>query len=540
MRSLFFLLIILVFGCGSPSIEDDRSVFNYNESNGISSLDPAAARNLENMWAVNQIFDGLVRLDEKLNVVPSVAQRWEILDSGRTYRFFLREDVVFHPSPLFSDTSGRQVVANDFVYSFERILDPKTASPGKWIFDKVDKDHPQGAFHAINDSVLDIHLKNPFPVFLGLLSTQYANVLPKEVVEYFGSDFRANPVGCGPFKLGFWMEDVALVLHKNDHYFRMGEAGVQLPYLDAVKISFVKDMTAEYLGLLQGKFDFMSGLHPAYKDEVLTPDGELRESLQDKIRLQKIPFVKTDYIGILVDDSIMQGHALSDRRVRQALNYAVDRESMVRYLRNNAVFEAGHGFIPRGLPSHDTTANYGYDFDLAKARTLLAEAGFPGGEGLPELELSTTSDYVDLCEFLQFQWQEIGVKCNIDVLASSSHREKVASSGAMLFRKSWLADYPDAENFLGLFYSKNFTPGGPNYTHYYSAQFDSLFESAIREVDDLKRRESYIAMDSLVMADAPVIPLFYDQVSHFVRNEVQGLNTDPVNMLDLSTVRKTR
>ena len=534
--TILLLLTSCLSACYEGSSETEKkAVFTYNESNGITSLDPAFARNLENMWAVNQVFDGLVALDENLEIQPSIAESWEVSDDRLTYTFSLRPNVFFHSSDLFPE-GNRAVTAADVLYSFNRILDEKTASPGKWIFDPLRSERP---IEVVNSSTLRLHLNKPFPPFLGMLCTQYANIVPEEIVEHFGNDFRSNPIGTGPFKFAFWMEDVALVFHKNEQFWEYDEEGVQLPYLDAVKVEFVRDMSAEYLGLLQGKYDFMSGLHSSFKDELLLPTGELREAFNDKLNFQRVPFIKTDYIGILVDDSaaILEGHPLKNRLVRQALNYSVDREAMVRYLRNNSVYEAGHGFVPKGLPAYNEKAKYGVRFDLVKAKELLKEAGYPDGKGLPSIPLSTTSDYVDLCEFLQFQWAQIGIQVEIDVLASSSHREKVAKSQALLFRKSWLADYPDAENFLMLFYSQNFCPGGPNYTHYSNQTFDSLYDAA-NLASPKERLSLYQSMDSLIMQDAPVIPLFYDQVSHFVRKEVIDFETNGVNMLELKRTKK--
>ena len=537
--TLLAVLMMAFFACGTVASEEEKKVFHYNESNGISSLDPAFARNLENMWAVNQLFDGLVELNDELEVQPLIAKSWTIDSTGKHYSFQLRSEVYFHPSIHFgTPDSTRKVTASDFKYSFLRIVDEKTASPGKWIFNQVDFEY-KGGFEVVNDSTFNIHLKAPFAPFLSMLSMQYCNVVPQEVVEATGADFRSKAVGCGPFKLAFWLENVALVFHKNTSFWQRDENNEALPYLDAIKIEFVRDMSAEFMGLVKGEYDFMSGIHPAYKDELLTPNGELNKEFHERLNFQRTPFLKTDYIGILVDEtaSEMQGHPLLNPLVRQALNYSFDRELMVRYLRNNAVVEAGHGFIPKGLPGYVESANYGVNYDLKKAKDLLREANYPEGEGIPPITISSTSDYVDLCEYLQHAWQKIGLNVEIDVLAGSAHREKVAKSQLMMFRKSWLADYPDAENFLGLFHSKNFCPDGPNYTHFKSLEFDSLFEAS--SLMPLQERErAYRKLDSLVMSSSPVIPLFYDQVSHFVSKDVLDFPTNPVNMLDLKRVQK--
>ena len=278
-------VVIILSGCFKPLEDDGKNIFYYNESAGITSLDPAQCRDLENMWAVNQLFDGLVELDSAMQVKPLIARSWDIVEGGTTYVFHLRNDVLFHDNEVFEGSKGRRVVAADFVYSFNRIVDASVASPGKWVFAQVDFDTNTG-FEAPNDSTFIVHLKQPFPPFLGMLTMQYCVVLPHEAIDYFGADFRANPVGCGPFKFAFWYENVALVYHRNAAFWQRDESGKSLPYLDAVKIDFVKDMSTEYLGLLKGDYDFMSGIHPAYKDELLDPFGQLSATYSDRLKFQ--------------------------------------------------------------------------------------------------------------------------------------------------------------------------------------------------------------------------------------------------------------
>ena len=196
-------LFILITACKSGRFENDgRTVFRYNESAGITSLDPAFARDQANIWAVNQLFNGLVQLDNDLKVKPCIAKSWEISPNGLGYTFHLRNDVFFRPDEAFEGKSERKVVANDFVYSLNRLLDDKLASPGAWVLKQVEKENNTYSFIAPDDSTLIISLKAPFPPFLGLLSMQYCSVVPHEAVDKYGADFRKHPVGTGPFKLG--------------------------------------------------------------------------------------------------------------------------------------------------------------------------------------------------------------------------------------------------------------------------------------------------------------------------------------------------
>lgn len=540
--SLVVISLIILTACGSDSLHDyDSTVFRYNESKGITSLDPAFARSLPLIWPVHQLYNGLVQLSDSLTVEPSIAQSWAVDESGLRYTFNLRTDVYFHSSPLFPDGKGRRVVANDFMYSFGRILNPAVASPGAWIFSVLDTDHPNTThgLRAINDSTLAIYLTKPFPAFLGLLSMPYAYVVPHEVVEHYGKDFRSNPIGTGPFYFKYWKEGEKLVLRKNPNYFEVDESGQRLPYLEAVNISFITDKQSEFLEFLLGSIDYISGIHTTSKDELLTRAGALNPKYADRVKMLTGPYLNTEYLGILVDTTldIMKSHPLGKLEVRKAIAYGFDRERMMTYLRSNMGYPAHNGFVPKGMPGFsDRVKGYSYNPELARA--LLAKAGYPNGSGLEPIVLSTTSDYLDIAEFIQHQLADVGIPLRVEVFPGPAYREMMASSRLRLFRGSWVADYADAENYLSLFLSENFSPGGPNYTHFANSEFDSLYQKALRISSDAERYVVYNQMDSLAMSQVPVVPLFYDKVVRFVNPRVEGMTTNPMNLLNLKRVRK--
>jgi len=527
------LMSFFMCACAARKEEDRSKVFYYNESNAIGSLDPAFAKDLETMWATNQLFDGLVELDSLLRPKPCIAKSWTISEDGLTYTFVLRDDVFFHASPLFEDSARRRVVASDFVFSFNRIRDPKVASPGGWVFEHV----RDNGFDAKNDSVLEIQLKRPFQPFLGMLSTQYANVVPMEVVNHYGLDFREHPIGTGPFQFAFWYEQIALVFHRFPAFWKYDENGMRLPYLDAVKIDFVKDMAVEYQGLLSGRYDFMSGIHVSFKDELLTPDGDLDPAFTGLLRFQKTPFIKTDYLGFVIDEAALsESHkVLLDPRIREAIEVAIDKDAMVRYLRNNTVIAAHAGFVPPILLGQ--VAQSASSYNPQRARALIAETGY-SKEQL-KLDMYATSDYADLLEYIQHALEKVGIQASVKVLQSANFKEQTSQAKLPIFRKSWLADYADAENFLGIFKSNRFAPAGPNYMHYRSEEFDAQYDRATAETNDSLRLILYRSLNQRLIGERVVIPLFYDQVSHFVSKQVSGFQTNAINMLDLSTVKKT-
>ena len=536
---LFAFLPILLLSCGSEKADTGKTVFRYNESKGITSLDPAQARSMGNIWAVNQLFDGLVSLDENLLVQPAIAKSWSVSEDGKTYEFRLRDDVSFHDSECF-EASSRTVKATDFVYSFNRILEPKTLSPGKWIFSQVDQENPK-CFEAVDDTTLVIRLKQPFPPFLGILSMQYCGVVPREAVECSEGNFGRDPVGCGPFKFNAWYEGVKLVLHKNESFYEQDEEGTPLPYLDAIGITFITDAQSMFLEFAKGNLDMLSSLEDgSFKDALITRTGQLKKEWDGQISMLNEPFLNTEYLGFLMDPNIevMKGNPLNDKRIRQAVNFGFDREKMMKYIRNNIGTPGVHGFVPYGMWPDASMVTAGHSYDPEKAADLLEDAGFPNGEGLPPITIYTTSQYVDLCEYIQSQVKQLGIDLRIEVNPGATHGGLVSNAQIPFFRKSWIADYADPENYLSLFYSPNEAPKGPNYTHFRSEEFDRLYEASLVTTNDSLRWRYYQQMDSIVVAESPVVVLFYDEVVRFVHSNVSGLKSDPMNLLDLKYVRK--
>ncbi len=525
--SSLYLVLVFVSCKKKETSNNGPLVFRYNESANIATLDPAFSKSQNTIWACNQLFNGLVQLDDSLHIQPDIAKSWTISKDGKTYQFLLRNDVYFHRHELFGKAATRKVKAPDFEYSLNRLRDERIASPGGWILQNV------ASFKALNDTVFELQLKQPFPAFLGLLSMKYASVVPKEIIESPNYDFRTKPIGTGPFQFKFWEENVKLVLRKNPHYFEKDTNGKQLPYLEAVAITFLPDKQSGFLEFIQGKIDFISGLDPSYKDEILTQKGELQARYTDQVNLISGPYLNTEYLGFRMDGT---NQTILDKRIRQALNYGFDRAKMITYLRNNMGIPATSGMIPSGMPSFNHQK--GYDYEPEKAKALVANFVAETGQKKPKIVLSTNATYIDIAEFLQREWQKIGLEVAIDVNPPSTLRQAIATGRVAFFRASWIADYPEAENYLSLFYSKNFAPNGPNYTHFSNTSFDVLYEKAFLETDDAKRFELYQQMDQIIIEEAPVIFLFYDKVARFARKNVEGLGINPLNMLSLKRVKK--
>lgn len=523
--NLSIFLLIFIFSCGQKKDISHLSIFKYNESAGINSLDPAFSKDQASIWAVSQLYNGLVQLDSNLIVKPCISSLWSISSNLLVYSFKLRNDVYFHDHELFNNSKGRKVTAHDFEYSFSRLLDEDVASPGRWVLSNV------SSFKALNDSIFIINLKSPFPGFLGLLSMQYCSVVPKEIIE--SVDFHSNPIGTGPFKFQLWKKGEKLIFRKNPNYFEYYNNN-PLPLLDGVAITFLRDKQSAFLQFIMGNIDFLSGIDASYKDEILTKDGLLNPKYSDKINYQLQNYLNTEYLGFLFSDTLSPIKYLE---IRKAINYGFDREKMLKYLRNNIGTPAENGFVPKGMPSFNSNV-IGYDYNPEKSKELINKIKALYGDNLGQIKLSTTSSYLDICEYIQNELGKLGLDISIDVNPPSTHRQMVATSKLSFFRGSWIADYPDAENYLSLFYSKNFSPNGPNYTHFINSSFDSLYDMSLSEVNDSIRFKYYNLMDQIIVDNAQIVPLYYDNVLRFTQKNIKGLSNNPINMLNLKYVDK--
>lgn len=524
---VFFIALSCCVTSCTVNNSDSSNVFRYNEHANINTLDPAFSRTLQDTWVCNQLFNGLVQLDSDLNILPSIAEKWNVSKNGLIYSFKLRKDVYFHKHKLFGKDSTRLVTAKDFEYSFNRLRDDKVAAPGRWVLNKVDD------FKAINDSIFEIKLKQSFPAFIGLLTMKYCSVVPKEIVAYYGNDFRSNPIGTGPFKFKRWEENIKLIFRRNPLYFEKDSTGKSLPYLESIAITFLPDKQSEFLQFAQGNIDFLNSLDASYKDELLTADGKLRDNYLNTINMTRGPYLNTEYLGFYLGSKTPE---IQSELIRKAINYGFDREKMMIYLRNGIGNPANGGFIPIGLPGFDESI--GFSYQPEKAKTLIEKFKKQSGITNPEITLTTTSNYLSFCEFIQRELEKSGLKINVDVMPEATLRTARSNGKVDMFRSSWIADYLDAENYLSIFYSKNFAPNGSNYFHFKNELLDSLYDKAftINNIED--RKQLYTKMDSIAMQKTIMVPLYYDEVIRFTQKNIKGLEINPINLLDLKRVYK--
>jgi len=540
------VLLFTVLGLGGCKNVDKKSpqqIFHYNEDVSVTTLDPAFVRSQSENWIVSQIFNGLIDLDAQLQPVPALAKSWEISTDLLTYTFHLRSDVNF----CFVDKQGkvttRKMVASDVAYSLSRIADPATSSPGAWIFvGKIDSQLNR-VFIAPNDSTFVLKLVSPAASLLGLLSTNFGYVVPKEYARLDKSYLARNPVGTGPFYVRRWEDEIKLVMRKNPHYHEKDTQGVPLPYLDAINVTFVKNKQTAFMQFAAGTYDFFNGLEGSFKDELLTDQAMLKPKYAQKMKAIITPFLNTEYVGCYLGDYPGKTNWLKDVHLRRALFYAVDKQKLVRFFRNGLGDAGDWGVVPPILNVHEKEAITEANAAWQKALAEYQQSSYAKQNNKPEIVLSTTADYLDMMVYLQETWGRLGVKIKVDIQTGGMLRQLRNEGKLMLFRGSWIAAYPDAENFLACYYAPYLSPMGPNYTHFEDAQFDTLYRliEAGESGQKASLRKQYIQQANQILIDqAPVIPLYYDKSIRLIQPWVQGLENDAANRLVLKRVKISR
>lgn len=590
MRNLLAALciVLLIASCnsgGNTSSEkltpvaggkNSGGVLKVNETEYFRSLYPLNITEVGGHRITNQIYEGLVRFDQDdLTIKPCIAERWEMDSTGLSYTFYLHKGVKFHDDSCFADGKGREVMARDFEYCLTRLCTPEISNQGFWVFkDKVkgadnhylsreyeslkktaagfpagsqDENYLSAAArikeleekHAadiaskpervegitvIDDYTLKIELEKFSPGFLNMLALPFTAVFPKEAVEKYGNELRAKAVGTGPFRIKALREDEVVILEKNPNYWDKDEAGNRLPLLDGVKITFIKEQKAELLALKKGDLDFVYRLPLEMVDEIKDKQDNLLGDYK-KLNLQLKPALSTYFYAFLNVDPLF-----ANKDVRIAFNYAVDREKLTEFTVKGCAIPGTHGIVPPAITGYNADAVKGYTYNPEKARDHLKKAGYPDGKGFPELTLQInsgggTNDQV--AEAVQKMLQEtLNIRVNITKLPFAQHLENLETGKTQFWRLGWVADYPDPENFLTLFYSGHIPPklsdkSYLNSTRYRSATFDSLFTLAINTVDDAKRMELYAQADQVMIDDAPFMPLYYYKDYRLVQPRVQ-------------------
>lgn len=554
--SVFVILLALQsISCKKAEISNPK-LFRLNFPLGLETLEPVMSNSPQTIWVLMNVMEGLVSYNKSNEIVPQIAKSWTISDDGLKYTFTINTKVKFHNDPCFPNSAGRNITANDFKYSLERVNDPTTKTRGLWVFrDKIKganefyeykakkSDKAVNGISGItvpNDSTLVLELTDAFAPFLSLLTMTYGFVYPKEAVDFYGSSFSSHPVGTGPFMFKEWMHDKHLSLVRNNNYYESDSTGNKLPYLNDVEITFTKSQETEFLDFLNGKYDYhepSSEITDAITDE----DGKMIDAEKKDYKLVKQPWLNTVYLIMVQNANLPAGKTspfVNNKKLRQAINFAIDKERIVKFVLKNRGHAAYNGPLPVGMPGFDSTVK-GYTYNLPKAKELLKEAGYPNGKGLVlTLYISNDELQKNIAIAIQEQLKEIGIEIKLEQTLQSSLNTQQQQGELAFTRGNWGADYFDPENFMSLFYSKNIIPFGPNKTGYSNPEIDKMYEKSIRITDFEARKKIYNEMERIVIEDAAWIYLYYNQKIYLLQKGVNGFFLDGLNNLILKYTKK--
>ena len=545
-RLVFLLLVFLIHGLSPASPLTYRRAIER-----VTSLDPAESASAYASRCVSLIYEPLLEYDYEARpyaLRPCLATAMpEISEDGLTYTFAIDTNACFTADQCFglgADGAplSRHVTAEDFVFSLKRLADAKVASSGYWLLDghvkgiEAFREASKGA--APTDYALDVEglqapapdrlmikLSLPSPVFLWQMAMPYVAAVPHEAVEFYGAAFRDHPVGTGPYALEKWRRNYSLRFRRNEAWRgwrKNSNPKSEFQPFDFLYFPTIDDPSTQWLVFLAGELDLQGEILRDNWDDVIGPDGALSPALAERgIVLERAPTLEVGYIGINMRDPLLGG----SRALRQALNAAFDTSRWERFHRGRAL--ASNGPVPPNVAGADNSPlPFGRGAEVA--RRLLAEAGYPDGRDPATgrrlrlvLDIGKTSqDIRESTELLVAFMDECGIELVPEYHTWPAFLKKVGEGRSQLFRIAWVGDYPDAENFLQLFYGPNASPG-PNRCNYENQEYDALFREAMAAPEE-RRLELYGEMQRILKEDCPWIFVSHAVSAALVGPRVEG------------------
>ncbi|MGE5894473.1 MAG: ABC transporter substrate-binding protein [bacterium] len=503
----FLLVLFLILSCTAVNRKPGYVYFRLDAN--PTTLDPAYIVDVPGGSLAAKLFNGLVMIDENLKTVPDLAYRWKISPDGRMYTFSLRKGVTF--------SNGREVRAQDFVFSFKRVLDPANYCPNTWVLEKIKgaggfrsgKTTELPGIRAVDDSTLVIELEKPFSPFLSLLSMTAAYVIPEEEVAKSGESFGFHPVGTGPFVIENWNPGEEVVLRARKDYF-----GEKPKVKGLVYRIIAEDLTA-ITEFDLGNIDVVTLPASAYRTYAQNPKWKNQIVVNEGLN--------TYYLGFNCQKGPFQNEA-----VRRAAACAVDGAKIL-----STFYEArgrpALGPVPPGLREWDL--NFPYSFNPRKAQNLLRDSGV----SLPvsiRLYITADQNVVDIAEIIQSYLNNAGFSVQIRQLEWSAYKEAINRGEADMFYLSWWADYPDPENFLfPLFHSANIGPYG-NRTRYSNPRVDALIEKGQSAVSKSLRNRAYQEAEQVIVNEAPWLPLWHSNEYILKQRRITEYSKPPIYSSD--------
>lgn len=556
---VFSVLAVLLNACSST---DDTSnlkavggklyggELKFMSSEKISSLSPIETIDVFAQRVTSQIYEPLFEIDPAtLKVLPNIAESFTIQNNGKEYIIKIRKGVFFHEDDCISGGT-REVTAEDVKFSLDlacsglkqnqvSYLLVNYIKGAKEFMKKSKSSLPQGGVSGIkvvDKNTVKISLNEPFTTLDKILTHTGLSIIPKEAFETYGADFSKHPVGTGPFILEKYDEQ-SIVLKRNPNYWKKDNFGNQLPFLAKIEVTYSQDKRSELLAFRKKAIDMVLEIPVEEIDNILgtLQDAQLGKNVKHKVENEVS--LNTSYIAFA-----NKSPEFKDVRVRRAFNIAVNRKNVVETYLKGEGYPVTKGFVAP-METYHNEALKGFEYNPTEAKRLLAEAGYPNGKGFPALDI-----YVNAKEgskkhrMIQGVVDDINrnlnVKLKIKLCTLKERDEAIAQGKAKIWRASWIADYPDPESFLSIFYSANLHDANYllNGFKFKNADFDKYYEKALKEIDPTKRNEYLVKCDQIVIDEAAVLPILTDDFIVMVNARVRDFKASSMETLDFTKV----
>jgi len=556
----FVLTTALLWSCGGAADQEEGSdsadeetlyggVFRMSIGSYNKNVKVREVKKLEEGQIYCQIFDGLVRYNAAtLEIEPSLATEWQISEDGKTYTFTLREGVFFHDNDCFEGGKGRELTPEDVVYSFEQIYDPNPDNSAYTIFQNAimggDAFHDEQADSiqgiSIDGRNIIFELNRPGLAFIQKMASVYGSIIPRESMDV--ADYI--PVGTGPFAYDKKNSTSEIVkLYRNNNYYETDVKGNQLPFLDSAVFVYFENADDQMEEFWNSSLSYIRKVPVQKISEVMEERIGEFESKPPKYVLGSEPELTTTYLELNMNTPVFR-----KKKVRQALNYAVNRKKIFEKILKNQAYEIGKFGVVPPLPAvfnnydFEGVEDTAYVYNPQLAKQLLAEAGYPNGKNFPSIQMQFkmgSTDYLVASEIQNQLRSVIGINLEIEAVEFNQMLENKAYGRSDIFRTNWIGDYPLAETFLSNAYGKIVPksmdePSYRNSARYNNPKFDEILEAAMVATNVDSANVLYSQAEKILMDDAPFIVLWYGEDLWLKQAHVNAFETNSIGYLDLT------
>lgn len=556
--------ILIAAACGNAPETSERAVrtargevkygglFRMNISEDVRSIFPHNIVDASAFNIMNQVYEGLVRTDRETGeILPALAERYEVSADGKTYRFHIRKGVKFHEDRIFEGGKPAELTAEDVAYCFRRLCEPYGSNQlYTFVIDIIKgarKHYEKGGAAAkaakgpegirvTSEGVLEIELEFPVPNFLTVLTHPCCWIFPKDIYKY-GKEIDNWAVGTGPFRVRTVKMNDVIIMERNPDYWQKDAHGNSLPYLDAIKCNFIQGDRAQTGAFFDGHLDLI--LQVPF-EEIGAIEAASEKGDGAGFQILTSPGLRVEYYGFQHRSPVY-----GNEYVRQAFNYAIDRQYLVDSVLSGYGVPANAGFIPAAMPGFDDRAEAGFLFSPDTAQMLLKKAGYSEENPFPVVTIQlndgneTALRVAD--EIQRMLTTHLGLTVELAVISRDRHYDEIENGNVEFWRDGWIADYPDPENFLKLFHGKlvpedSVKASYLNTVRFKDPVFDGFFESAVREQDKALRTSLFRQADHQIIERAAVIPLYYEKWIWLASPRVRGLRSASMGELELKSV----